>query len=161
VWITDSISYPASAAVILALMAFSLGVSPNVASPSKLYGTNDGLSIALGGFANTAVALVGGALLLAAAMMLTGLDRPIALLALSKIGATPTGVLAGVIVGGFALSFFAPSPTARVSCLVPIVLGIIVAFGVNLKSKFAGAMMIAPAQGASLWNIGIKTAAAQ
>ena len=36
VWITDSISYPASAAVILALIAFRLGISPNVATPSKL-----------------------------------------------------------------------------------------------------------------------------
>src|SRR5258707_13559444 len=42
-----------------------------------------------------------------------------------------------------------------------MVMGIIVAFGVNLKSKFAGAMMIATAQAASLWNVGIKTASAQ
>ncbi len=161
VWITDSISYPASAALILALMAFSLGISPNVANPSKLYGTSDGLSIALAGFSNTAVALVGGALFIAAAMMLTGLDRRIALFVLSKIGAQTKRVLAGVIAVGFVLSFFVPSTTARVSCLVPMVMGIIVAFGVNLKSKFAGAMMIATAQAASLWNVGIKTASAQ
>src|SRR5262249_37125614 len=77
VWMTDSFSYPASSAVILALMSFSLGISPNVANPSKLYGTSDGLGIALAGFANTAVALVGGAPFIAAAMMLTGLDRRI------------------------------------------------------------------------------------
>jgi len=161
VWISDSISYPASAAVILTLMAFSLGVSPNVANPSKLYGSSEGLSIALGGFANPAVALVGGALFIAAAMMLTGLDRRIALFVLSRIGAKTSRVLAGVIVVGFILSFFVPSTTARVSCIVPIVMGIIIAFGVNLKSKFAGAMMIGTAQAASVWNVGIKTAAAQ
>jgi solute carrier family 13 (sodium-dependent dicarboxylate transporter), member 2/3/5 len=161
VWMTDSISYPASAAVILALMAFSLGISPNVANPSKLYGTSDGLGIALAGFANTAVALVGGALFIAAAMMLTGLDRRIALLVLSKIGAKTKRVLAGVIAVGFILSFFVPSATARVSCLVPIVMGMIIAFGVTPRSKFAGAMMIATAQAASVWNVGIKTAAAQ
>jgi anion transporter len=161
VWITDSISYPASAAVILALIAFLLGISPNVSTPAKLYGTNDGLAIALGGFANPAVALVGGALFIAAAMMLTGLDKRIALLVLSKIGAKTNRVLAGVIVVGFILSFFVPSTTARVSCMVPIVMGIIVAFSVDLKSKFAGVMMIATAQTASLWNVGIKTAAAQ
>src|ERR1700737_2605234 len=72
VWITDSISYPASAAVILALIAFSLGISPNVSNPSKLYGTSEGLGMALAGFANTAVALVGGALFLGAAVVLTG-----------------------------------------------------------------------------------------
>jgi len=161
VWITDSISYPSSAAVILALIAFSLGISPNVTNPAKLYGTSEGLAIALGGFANTAVALVGGALFIAAAMMLTGLDKRIALLVLSKIGAKTNRVLAGVIVVGFILSFFVPSTTARVSCMVPIVMGIILAFGVHLKSRFAGVMMIATAQTASLWNVGIKTAAAQ
>jgi anion transporter len=161
VWITDCISYPSSAAVILALMAFSLGISPNVSNPTKLYGTSDGLTIALGGFANTAVALVGGALFIAAAMMHTGLDKRIALFVLSKIGAKTSRVLAGVIVVGFILSFFVPSTTARVSCMVPIVMGIIVAFGVDLKSKFAGVMMIATAQSASLWNVGIKTASAQ
>src|SRR5215468_11666383 len=161
VWISDSISYPASAAVILPLMAFSLGVSPNVANPSKLYGSSEGLSMALAGFANPAVALVGGALFIAAAMMLTGLDRRIALFVLSRIGAKTSRVLAGVIVVGFILSLFVPSTTARVSCIVPIVMGIIIAFGVNLKSKFAGAMMIGTAQAASLWNVGIKTASAQ
>jgi anion transporter len=161
VWITDSISYPSSAAVILALMTFSLGISPNPSNPTKLYGTSDGLAIALGGFANTAVALVGGALFIAAAMMHTGLDRRIALFVLSKIGARTNRVLAGVILVGFILAFFVPSTTARVSCMVPIVMGIIVAFGVDLKSKFAGVMMIATAQTASLWNVGIKTAAAQ
>ena len=45
--------------------------------------------------------------------------------------------------------------------MVPIVMGIIVAFGVPLKSRFAAVLMIAVAQADSLWNIGIKTAAAQ
>jgi len=161
VWMTDSISYPASAVVICALMAFLVGMSPNVADPKALYGTSRGLEMALGGFANTAVALVGAALFIAAAMMHTGLDRRIALFILSKIGAKTNRVLIGVIFVGFVLSFFVPSTTARVACLVPIVMGIIVAFGVPLKSKFAGVMMIATAQADSLWNVGIKTAAAQ
>jgi anion transporter len=136
VWMTDSISYPVSAVVITALMAFLVGMSPNVADPKAIYGTTRGLTMALGGFSNTAVALVGAALFIAAAMI-------------------------GVILVGFVLSFFVPSTTARVSCLVPIVMGIIVAFGVPLKSKFAGVMMIATAQADSLWNVGIKTASAQ
>jgi len=94
-------------------------------------------------------------------MMKTGLDKRIALLVLSKIGAKTNRVLAGVIFVGFLLSFFVPSTTARVSCLVPIVMGIIMAFGVERKSKFAGVMMIATAQADSIWNVGIKTAAAQ
>ena len=161
VWMTDTISYPVSAAVIMALMAFTLGVSPDPAKPAAMLGTSRALTIALGGFSNTALALVGGALFIAAAMMKTGLDKRIALVVLSKIGARTNRVLAGVIYVGFLLSFFVPSTTARVSCLVPIVMGIILAFGVERKSKFAGVMMIATAQADSIWNVGIKTAAAQ
>ncbi len=161
VWMTDAISYPVSAAVIMALMAFLLGISPNVASPDKLIGTSAALTTALGGFSNTSLALVGGALFLAAAMMKTGLDKRIALVVLSKIGAKTNRVLMGVICVGFILSFFVPSTTARVSCMVPIVMGIIVAFGVERKSRFAAVMMIATAQADSIWNVGIKTAAAQ
>lgn len=161
VWMTDSISYPVSAAVIMALMAFLVGSAPDVADPKVLMGTTKALTLALGGFSNTALALVGGALFLAAAMMHTGLDKRIALFVLSKIGAKTNRVLVGVILVGFILSFFVPSTTARVSCMVPIVLGIIQAFGVNKKSSFAAIMMIATAQADSIWNVGIKTAAAQ
>lgn len=161
VWMTDSVSYPVSAAIIVALMAFLVGLSPDVANPKVIYGTARGLTLALGGFSNTAHALVAGALFIAAAMMQTGLDKRIALVVLSKIGARTNRVLAGVIFVGFILSFFVPSTTARVSCLVPIVLGIITAFGVDKKSKFAAVMMIATAQADSIWNVGIKTAAAQ
>lgn len=161
VWMTDSISYPVSAAVIMSLMAVLLGLSPDIANPKILMGTSKALGIALGGFSNTAFALVAGALFLAAAMTQTGLDKRIALFVLSKIGAKTNRVLIGVIVVGFILSFFVPSTTARVSCMVPIVMGIIMAFGVELKSRFAAVMMIATAQADSLWNVGIKTAAAQ
>ncbi|HWR40132.1 MAG TPA: DASS family sodium-coupled anion symporter [Patescibacteria group bacterium] len=163
VWMTDSISYPVSAAVILALMAFLLGISPDATEPVKVpvLGTTKGLTIALGGFSNTALALVGGALFIAAAMTRTGLDKRIALVVLSKIGAKTNRVLIGVILVGFILSFFVPSTTARVSCMVPIVMGIITAFGVKRKSQFAAIMMIATAQADSIWNVGIKTAAAQ
>lgn len=161
VWMTDSVSYPVSAAIIVTLMSLLLGMSPDTANPQKLIGTSKALTIALGGFSNTALALVAAALFLAAAMTKTQLDKRIALFVLSKIGAKTKQVLAGVIVVGFILAFFVPSTTARVACIVPIVMGIIAAFGVDKKSKFAGVMMIATAQAAGIWNVGIKTAAAQ
>jgi len=161
IWMTEAVSYPVSAAIILSSSAFLLGLSPDIANPDKMIGTSKGLSMALGGFSNTALALVGGALFIAAAMMRTGLDKRIALFTLSQIGPKTNRILAGVIFVGFILSFFVPSTTARVSCLVPIVLGIIVAFGVDRKSRFAGLLMIATAQADSIWNVGIKTAAAQ
>jgi anion transporter len=40
-------------------------------------------------------------------------------------------------------------------------MGVIVAFGVDKKSRFAGLLMITTVQAVSIWNVGIKTAAAQ
>lgn len=154
VWATTAVSYPVSAGVIMVLIALLIGFAPNPVT-GKLYGTSAGLVMALKGFSATAFCLV------AAAMTKTGLDKRIALVILSKVGAKSNRVLLGVILCGFILSFFVPSTTARVACLVPIVMGMIKAFGVPLKSRFAGMLMITVAQVDSVWNVGIKTAAAQ
>lgn len=161
IWMTEAVSYPVSAAIIMTLMAFLLGTAPDVNHPQTMLGTGKALNIALTGFANSSLALVGAALFIAVAMMKTGLDKRIALFVLSKIGAKTNRILIGVILVGFILSFFVPSTTARVSCMVPIVMGIITAFGVDKRSRFAAVMMIAVAQADSIWNVGIKTAAAQ
>ena len=160
VWATTAISYPVSAGVIIALMALLIGFAPNPAT-GKIFGTAAGLAMSLKGFSSTAFCLVGAALFLADAMTKTGLDKRIALTVLSKLGTKSNHVVIGVICCGFILSFFVPSTTARVACLVPIVLGMISAFGVPLKSRFAGMLMITVAQVDSVWNVGIKTAAAQ
>ena len=160
VWATTAISYPVSAGVIMTLMALLIGFSPNPET-GKLFGTAAGLGIGLKGFASTAFCLVAAAMFLAVAMTKTGLDKRIALVILSKLGAKSNRVVIGVILCGFILSFFVPSTTARVACLVPIVMGMIKAFDVPLKSKFAGMLMITVAQVDSVWNVGIKTAAAQ
>mgnify|MGYP002765921753 FL=1 len=160
VWATTAISYPVSAGVIIALMALLIGFAPNPAT-GKIFGTAAGLAMGLKGFSSTAFCLVGAALFLAAAMTKTGLDKRIALTVLSKLGTKSNHVVIGVICCGFILSFFVPSTTARVACLVPIVLGMISAFGVPLKSRFDGMLMITVAQVDSVWNVGIKTAAAQ
>ena len=161
VWMTEALDYAVSAVVIAALMAFLLGLSPNPANPKVLMGTSAGLGLAFSGFANTALALVASALFLAAAMTATGLDKRIALVILSRVGTETRHVIVGSILVGFVLAFLVPSTTARVSCLVPIMLGIIAAFGVSKKSAFAGMLMITTTQTASIWNVGIKTAAAQ
>lgn len=160
-WMTEGVSYPVSAAVILALMTLMLGISPTVADPKVVYGMGRGLTMGLGGLANTAFALVAAALFLAAAMQRTGFDKRLALNVLSLVGAKTRNVLAGVILVGFVLSFFVPSTTARVACIVPIIMGIITAFKVEKSSRFAAILMIACAQADSIWNVGVKTAAAQ
>lgn len=160
-WMTEAVDYAVSAVIITALMAFLLGMAPVAAKPGTLMGTSAALTLALGGFANTALALVAAALFLSAAMTVTGLDKRIALWILAKVGAGTRRVVIGAILVGIVLSFFVPSTTARVACLVPIIMGIILAFGVDRRSRFAGLLMITTAQSASIWNVGIKTAAAQ
>lgn len=108
VWMSESVSYPVSASIIMTLMAFLLGTAPDMINPTKMLGTSGALKLALSGFSSTALALVGAALFIAAAMMKTGLDKRIALFVLSKIGARTNRILAGVILVGFILPVNAP-----------------------------------------------------
>ncbi len=161
VWITDALDYAVSAVVIAALMAFLLGISPSMTNPAVPIGSVQGLTMAMSGFANTALTLVAAALFLAAAMTVTGLDRRIALLILSRVGTRTNQIVIGAIVTSTVMAFLVPSATARAAAVIPIIMGIIVAFGVDKKSRFAGLLMITTVQAVSIWNIGIKTAAAQ
>ena len=162
VWMTEALDYAVSAVVIGALMIFLLAYVPAVAKPGGAdMGTGPALGLALSGFANSAVALVAAACFIAAAMTATGLDRRIALVVLSKVDAQTNHIVIGAMMVGFLLSFIVPSTTARVACLVPIMMGFILAFKVEKRSRFAGLLVITAAQTASVWNVGIKTAAAQ
>jgi anion transporter len=161
VWITEALDYAVSAVVIAALLAFLLGTAPNPANPQTIIGTTQGLTTAISGFSNTALTLVAAALFLAAAMTVTGLDRRIALVILSHVGARTSRMVIGSIVVAIVLAFLVPSATARVAAIVPIIMGIILAFGIDRKSRAAGLLMITTVQAVSIWNIGIKTAAAQ
>ena len=166
VWMTEALDYAVSAVVIGALMIFLLAYAPDAIKPVAVgtgmgMGTGAALALALSGFSNNAVALVAAACFIAAAMTATGLDRRIALAVLSRVDARTNHIVIGAMVVGFLLSFIVPSTTARVACLVPIMMGFILAFKVEKRSRFAGLLVITAAQTASVWNVGIKTAAAQ
>jgi len=161
VWVTEALDYAISAVVIAALMAFFLGISPNVANPKVLIGSVQGLTTAMSGFGNTALTLVAAALFLAAAMTITGLDRRIALVILSRVGTRTNRIVIGSIVVATVLAFLVPSATARAAAVIPIMMGVILAFGIDKRSRFAGLLMITTVQAVSIWNVGIKTAAAQ
>ncbi len=161
-WMSEALDYAVSAVVIGALMIFMLAHVPDAAKPAGAdMGTPAALGLALSGFSNSAVALVAAACFIAAAMTATGLDRRIALLVLSKVDGRTNHIVIGAMAVGFLLSFIVPSTTARVACLVPIMMGFILAFKVEKRSRFAGLLVITAAQTASVWNVGIKTAAAQ
>lgn len=162
VWMTEALDYAVSAVVIGALMIFLLAYVPDAAKPGSAdMGTSAALGLALSGFSSSAVALVAAACFIAAAMTATGLDRRIALVVLSKVPARTNHIVIGAMVVGFLLSFIVPSTTARVACLMPIMTGFILAFKVDKRSRFAALLVITAAQTASVWNVGIKTAAAQ
>lgn len=160
-WVTEAVSYPVSAVMIVALIAVFVGMSPMIDDPSTTYGTSGALKLAIGGFSSTAVMLVGGALVLAAAMEITGLHKRIALYIMSKVGMKVGALVIGTIIVSFVLALFVPSATARAGTIVPILLGIVAAFGLGRESKLAAVLMITAVQSISIWNVGIKTAAAQ
>lgn len=162
VWMTEALDYAVSAVVIASLMVFLLAFVPDAAKPAAgAMGTGAALTLALSGFSSSAVALVAAACFIAAAMTATGLDRRIALRVLSRMEARTSRIVIGAMVVGFLLAFIVPSATARAACMMPIMIGFIHAFGADKRSRFAALLVITAAQTVSVWNIGIKTAAAQ
>ena len=160
-WVSEAVSYPVSAIFIVALLAVLVGLSPSMDNPSELIGSKEALTMAIGGFSSTALLLVAGALVLATAMEITGLHKRIALYIMSKVGTQPGRLVIGTILVSFVLALFVPSATARAGTLVPILMGMTAAFGLAKDSKLSALLMITAVQSISIWNIGIKTAAAQ
>ena len=161
VWMTEAVDYAASAIMLLALMAFLLGIAPDVAHPGHLLGTRAALSAALGGFTDSAVALIAAALVIAAGMTVTSLDKRIAYKIIALIGTGPNRILVGTILFMALLAFFIPTASARVACLTPIILGLISALGIDKKSRIAGMLMMAVVYLSLIWAMGVATGAAQ
>ncbi|NLY79422.1 MAG: DASS family sodium-coupled anion symporter [Lysinibacillus sp.] len=160
-WVTEAVSYPVSSAMIIVLIAFLIGLAPSMEDPSTNLGTSSALKMALGGFSSSSVALVGAALFLAAAMQVTNLHKRLALWILSMVGTKTKSIVFGAILVAIVLAFFVPSATARAGAVVPILLGIVAAFGLSNESRLAALLVITATQAVSIWNVGIKTAAAQ
>ncbi|ELN1793583.1 DASS family sodium-coupled anion symporter [Staphylococcus pseudintermedius] len=175
-WVTEAVTYPVSATIIVGLIILLLGFSPvqnltqalgnpqsggAVLKGDDLFGTGNALKLAFSGFSTSAVALVAAALFLATAMQVTSLHKRLALLVLSFVGNKTKNIVIGAILVSIILAFFVPSATARAGAVVPILLGMIAAFGATKNSKLAALLIITAVQAVSIWNIGIKTAAAQ
>jgi sodium-dependent dicarboxylate transporter 2/3/5 len=161
VWMTEAIDYAASSIILMALIAFMLGFAPDPAHPDHMLGTSHALSAALDGFTNPAVALIAASLVIATAMAITGLDKRLAFGVVSLIGTSRSRLLIGTIVVMAILAFFVPTASARVACLVPIILGMISALGIDRKSRVAGMLMMSIVYLSLIWAIGIATGAAQ
>ncbi|MDB5369155.1 MAG: hypothetical protein JWP20_713 [Roseomonas sp.] len=161
-WISECVSPAVSAIVLIGMAVLGLMGKPLVAGGEPL-GSSGALGIMLGGFSSSAVLLVAGALFLAVALKLTGLDRRVALLVMSRIGISPARLIAGAMIVGFVLAIFIPSATARVGAVIPIMVGVVTvtAPGLPITCSLGAALIIVTAQACSIFNIGIKTAAAQ
>ncbi len=160
-WVTEAVSYPVSSLMIVALISLLLGLGPNPEDPDKIYGTGKALGVAMDGFASSSLALVAAALILAGAMQVTGLHKRLALMVLKIAGEKVSHIVAGAIIIAIILAFFVPSATARAGAVVPILMGMVAAFGLANNSRLGALLVITAAQAVSIWNIGIKTAAAQ
>lgn len=160
-WVSEAVSYPVSAVMIVGLISILLTFAPDPENPEKLVGSKEALSTAMTGFSSSAVALVAAALAMATAMQATGLHRRLALYILKFAGEKVSAIVIGAIVISIVLAFFVPSATARAGAVVPILLGMVAAFGLPTDSKLSALLIITATQAVSIWNVGIKTAAAQ
>ncbi len=161
VWVSEAVSYEASSIMIMGLLVFLVGTAPHLTNPDAAWGTSTSMNLALTGFGNSALALVTAALFLAACMTYTGLDKRIALKTMNLVGTSTRAIFLGTMLVIVVLSLVVPSATARSAAMLPIVLGMILAFGVDRRSNLGAGLMIVVAQGISIWNVGIQTAAAQ
>lgn len=159
-WVTEAVSYPVSAVMIVGLIAIMLTFATDPET-GEAVGASKGLSIAMSGFSSSAVALVAAALALATAMQAAGLHRRLALYVLKFAGEKVSNIVIGAIVISIILAFFVPSATARAGAVVPILMGMVAAFGLAKESKLAALLVITATQAVSICNVGIKTAAAQ
>lgn len=162
VWVTEAVSYPVSALMIAGMIALGLGYAPPPdPEVTENIGTNAGLRQAMNGLSTPANTLVLMALFLAAAMQVTNLHRRLALIVLKAVGQKTNAVLMGAILVATILAFFVPSATARAGAVIPILLGMVAAFGLPKESRMGALMVITAVHAVSIWNVGIKTAAAQ
>jgi len=97
---------------------------------------------AFGGFAEPTPWFLFGAMLFGIMASKTGLARRLAYLVMLRIGSTYSRLLLGLIVSNFLLTFVAPSGIARVILMATIALGLIEAFGLDLRSNVARGMFI-------------------
>ncbi|MBP7351838.1 MAG: DASS family sodium-coupled anion symporter [Comamonas sp.] len=159
-WISECVS-PANSAVVLTGAAVLGLMGTSMTAGGKPMGSSAALTTMLSGFSSTAVLLVAAALFLAVALKHTGLDKRIALLVMSKIGVSPARLVLGAMIVGFVLALFIPSATARVGAVIPIMIGITAALGLAVNSSLGATLMIVTASACSIFNMAVKTGAAQ
>ena len=160
IWVSEAVGYAASSFFLIAAMTLLVAFSPQAANPSKLIGTKVALGMALSGFSSQAWVLVVCALFLASAIEITGLGQRMGLFILSHVGAKPKKVLFGVLLMAFILTVFIPAQAANAALMTAVSVGIIEAFGLDLKSNLSKGMLLLVAFGTGIAGMGILTSGA-
>ena len=160
VWMTTGARiFGKRAVVIAALMVFLLAYAPSVAKPDGRTWHRRGAEPRGSGFANRCRGTGGSSVFIASAMTATGWTG--ALRSRCCRWGKTHHIVIGAMVVGFLLSFIVPpAPRPAWPASLPIMMGFVLAFRWTAKSRFAAPLVITTAQTASIWNVGIKTAAA-
>jgi anion transporter len=157
-WITEAIPYDITSVAIVLLLAILLGFSPQPGTHDRILGTAKALQMAVSGFTSTATILVTAAMLLAAAVQISGLEKRIAIRTLKLMGPKSHRMFAAVILIMIFLDFLIPSILARTTIVAPLVLSLINTLGIDRKSSFARYLLLSVALSASISGIGVLTA---
>lgn len=110
-------------------------------------------SLAFSGFASSTPWFLFGALLMGEAASRVGLSKRVGYFFLNKSAVSYPGLLFGIIALSFVLCFFIPSGIARVTAIAPILIGIIIALGLNRNSYAAKGLFVALTYSASLFDL--------
>jgi anion transporter len=159
-WVTEAIPYGASAVALVFLLIVSLGGAPAQGLAGTAIGTGKAIPMALSGFSNSGWLFVSAGLAMAAAITSTGLEKRVAFLILRLVGTRVNAMMLGIILVSFALTFLIPSVIARAATMVPIVIGLIEAFGLPRTSQVGKAMLLLAGILPSVTGVGVLTGAA-
>lgn len=159
-WITEAIPYAVSAIALVFMTIIGLGFAPVQGVSGPLLGTGKAIPLAMSGFSNSGWVFVAAGLFMAAAIVSTGLEKRIAYLILRMVGTKINSIMLGIIITAFALTFLIPSVIARGATLVPIVIGLIGAFGLQPNSQIGKAMLLLAGILPSVTGTGVLTGAA-
>jgi anion transporter len=136
-WITEAMDY-ALTGLIGCYLYWALNVAP--------------FNVAFGGFATDTPWFLLGAILFGTMVTKSGLARRIAFLVTKRVGDTYSGILLGLIIADFLLTFIVPSGVARIVIMAAVALGFVEAFGVGPGSNVAKGIFLIITYSAGLFD---------
>jgi anion transporter len=144
IWVTQAVEDALSGLLIVFLLA--------VMKATKL-------AEAFSGYSNTALWLIIIGFIMAGCMEKSGLSKRIALLLLNAAKGSAVKIYWAVAAVMLVMTFLVPSITARTLLMLPIILGIAVAFGAEQgKSNIVKALVFIVAMSGTMMSMGVLTA---